>query len=229
MLKITVYQRHDSIRVVADAHAAHVDSKSYRVAVYPSAKLAFAAESDPRVRAAILLIAPDAADDTPAGGLPPIRKVPLSEAVFGPTRKLPYRDLADVPETDDNSDADDGPFFQVGGIARDLSGRDLQTCPGTLQWPRWNGSAYVCPDCGQTFTRGELRGRDDHMPPHVADFARGPIVPEGFETCLTLPAIPTDGIEVAEVSDLRARVDFLREFRTRRDATLSAFLRRQAE
>lgn len=58
--EVTVYQRGASIRAVIGAHAEHKDSRAYRIAVYPNAALAYANESDGRVRTALLLIAPDA-------------------------------------------------------------------------------------------------------------------------------------------------------------------------
>jgi hypothetical protein len=60
MQSITVYQHRDgAIRVVAGEHTAHAGSAAARVAVYPDANLAYAAESDATVRAAIARIAPD--------------------------------------------------------------------------------------------------------------------------------------------------------------------------
>lgn len=75
MPEITVYTRRDSIRVVAGEHAAHADSKSYTVRVYPNAQLAYAAETGPAIRAAIARIAPEAAQFI--APLPPIKKVSL--------------------------------------------------------------------------------------------------------------------------------------------------------
>lgn len=138
MMQITVYKRADAFRVVTGTHAPHADSKAYKVTVYADAPLAYTAETDPAIRAAIARIAPEAA--TLIAPLPPIKKVSLSRAIFEPTKNLPHKNLADAERA--------------------------ATCPGTLQWPRWNGSTYICPDCGRTFTRGELQGRDDHMPAH---------------------------------------------------------------
>lgn len=75
---ITVYQRRDASRVVRGHHKHHAESRSYRVAVYPNAILAFAAETDSTIRAAIERIAPEAALGHELAGnppLPPIRKV----------------------------------------------------------------------------------------------------------------------------------------------------------
>lgn len=75
---ITVYHGKDGFRVVAGAHEQHAGSKSDQIAVYPNANLAFRAESNPAIRAAILRIAPDAAPAAgDAGSLPPLRRVSI--------------------------------------------------------------------------------------------------------------------------------------------------------
>lgn len=42
-------------------------------------------------------------------------------------------------------------------------------CAGSLMWPKYSRSTNVfyCERCGHNFTRGELQGRDDHMPTHL--------------------------------------------------------------
>ena len=75
---ITVYHGKDGFRVVAGDHEQHAGSKSDQIAVYPNANLAFRAESNPAIRAAILRIAPDVAPPAgDSGSLPPLRHVSI--------------------------------------------------------------------------------------------------------------------------------------------------------
>lgn len=41
-------------------------------------------------------------------------------------------------------------------------------CAGSRQWPEYNHRTkmFFCTHCGANFTRDQLQGRDDHMPPH---------------------------------------------------------------
>ena len=70
---ITVYQSRKSLRVVAGEHKPHADSKRDRVAVYPSARLAYSTETDIAVQMAILRIDPTAADGSPVSTFKPAK------------------------------------------------------------------------------------------------------------------------------------------------------------
>jgi hypothetical protein len=48
-------------------------------------------------------------------------------------------------------------------------------CPGSLKWPAFRQGTYTffCDKCGRVFARGELEGRDDHMPAHATSTHEG--------------------------------------------------------
>ena len=84
-MRITVYQRADSFRVVADVHKIHATASRDTVHVYPNAKLAYAAEQDVSIRAAILRIDPTAGDGH-SGSLPPLKLVKIPSASIAADR-----------------------------------------------------------------------------------------------------------------------------------------------
>lgn len=110
-MQVTVYQGPATIRVVAGTHAAHEGARASRVAVYPSAKLAYAAEADPAVRANILRLDPHAAPEPGDGPLGPIAPVtipagalarPAPSRVRKPFKSMPAQRLSEAREPTDD-------------------------------------------------------------------------------------------------------------------------------
>ncbi|MFI4971325.1 MAG: hypothetical protein ACHP7H_01485 [Hyphomicrobiales bacterium] len=73
---IAVYDSVKSIRVVRGKHKAHQNAAISAVRVYPDTRLAFAAETDPTIRRAILRIDPTA---DCGQVLAPLQRVPLAQ------------------------------------------------------------------------------------------------------------------------------------------------------
>ena len=42
----------------------------------------------------------------------------------------------------------------------------MTTCNGSRSWPLISNGKFSCRECGREFKRGDLQGRDDHLPAH---------------------------------------------------------------